>query len=838
MAIDLEHFEHSLHSVADARAVMSRARAYMEAWPDLYRLARKTAADYLLQHTGKPLDPDRVWWNVFEDAVSAPTFTGWRHSQAPIQSMTFTQLLIHRFNDGFQLAPDVLPVYGGFYTRGSGASDYGSHNEIQLDAGKVMGDLWALDFASLHSQRTDHFWQAHGADFALLAKLRFVALIDGAAKQGALTQVDRQRLRAWLGLGPGQVTLAALTTAHDGADFHIRHYRVSGGGHLITLRAEDGRLVLYCPGTDWLPRGFNNQGDLVRWLGAQLRAPQMFDALFRANRQSRAAERSQAMAEISRRLGPVEAPAWPFGVGRAITTDLFAEMRDWAKAELAVNHTLAISNADLRKSLWRGYLGAFIGVSGALAILAWPLALVVLGASAARLYLDIDVALRTRSVVERTQAIISAVADTVAAVFSIIDVGLGAKALSFRAPPHERLMAMRPLQEARQMSEELQWLDGNRILPELVNAPGLLQGVRVDDDGSTWIEMQDLTIRVRHSPEAAGWLTVDNDDPYAFLPNQRVRVANDSVWTPLEVAQPAPGDSGLEPLASGFWDTYMEANHELHWEMSQMLLERQRETLCRARFPSPSASNPLLDDPRQFRYLLKAGKPSFTWIEDGYLNNDLIAAYTSEMTQANALFRQGVEVGSGVEAYLNDLFDSLEQLPRSEAVRLWRGGSGGRGTGGAQFRNGELTPGDVLVTTDITSFTENPYALREFVASKKMKGLDHVNVFDDTSVVYELLGKGLNSGVPIGPMSMMSTEAEVVFTPGRFLRIESVREIRGANYHFVRVRLSEMDKPDTGTVYDLRTGEPFDRAAYALKVRYASLIERFFPADQWRSGHS
>lgn len=834
MAMDLEHFERSLHSMADARAVMAKARGYLEAWPDLYKLARKTAGEYLLKHTGKPLDPDRVWWNVFDDAVNAPTFTGWRHSEAPTRSMTFTQLLIHRFNDGFQVAPDVLPVYGGFYTRGSGSNEYGQHNEVQLDAGKVMGDLWAMDFASLLAQRTEHFWREHGDDFALLAKVRLLASLDEAVKQGALAPSDYQRLRAWLGVERGGVTLSQLQAPTAAHPFHIRHYLATGGGHLITLRADDGRTVLYCPGTEWLPRAFSNHGDLVHWLNRQLRSPEAFGALFRANQQSGAEAHQKAMDELLKRFGPLEAPAWPFGVGRQVTGDLFEEMRDWAKTDLAVSHTQAVSNADLRKTLWRGYLGAFLGVFGGFGVLAWPFGLVVLGVGAARLSLDIDAAVRARSVVERTQSIISAVADTVAAVFSIIDIGLGAKALHFQAPPHERLMATRTLEPTDRLNDELESLDGNRIVPEPVTSPGILNGVSVDDDGSTWIEMSDLTLRVRHSPEAQGWLAVDDNDPYAFLPTPRIRVVTDFIWTPMEVVQPGQVVSGeLETVASGFWDTYMQPNYESHWEMSQALLERQRETLSTIALPSPSMSNPLLENPRQYRYLLKDGRPFYTWVDEEYFNNDLVAAYTDEVTQANSVFRHGVEIDSDMVAYLNDLFDSLEQLPRSEAVRLWRGGSGARATGGGQFRNGTLNVGDVLVTTDITSFTENPYALRDFVAPKQVKGLDRINVFDDTSVVYELIGKGMNSGVPIGPMSLSTAEAEVVFTPGRYLRIESVREVRGEHYHFVRVRLREVDKPNVGIVYDLRTGEPFDRVAYVARVRHESLVERFFPAAQW-----
>ena len=535
-----------------------------------------------------------------------------------------------------------------------------------------------------------------------------------------------------------------------------------------------------------------------------------------------------------KRIGPVDAPVWPFGEGREITDGLFAEMRDWAKADLAVSHAVAVSNADLRKSLWRGYLGVFLEVFGGFPLLAWPLGLVVLGAATARIVLDIDAAVRARAVRERTQAIISAVADTVLAVFAIIDVGLGVRALRFQAPPHERLMASRTLEPVEVGEDDLDSLEGNRFVPEPTHAAGLLNGVSIDTDGSTWIEMNDLSFRVRHSPEANSWLVVDDEDPFAFLPTIPMRVVTDFKWTPLEIAQPVQtGTSRLETIASSFWDTYMPANYEAHWEMSQELLERQRETLSKAGLPSPSTRNPLLENSRQYRYLLKDGKPWWTWVDEDYFNNDLIATYSDELTQANNVFRHGVEIDDDRVAYLSDLFDALEQLPRTEAVRLWRGGSAARATGGGYFRSGELNQGDVLVTTDITSFTENPYALRNFVAAKQMQGLDHVNLFDDSSVVYEVIGKGLSSGVPIGPMSLTSVEAEVVFTPGRFLRIESVREVRGADYHFVRVRLREVDKPSTGVVYDMRTGDAFDRAAYAGKVKHESLVERFFPAAQW-----
>lgn len=76
MPIDLEHYARSLVSLKEARVVAEKAREYLEHWPDPYTQARKLAAAYLLRHTGQALDPDRIWWNVFDTGVGAPTFTG------------------------------------------------------------------------------------------------------------------------------------------------------------------------------------------------------------------------------------------------------------------------------------------------------------------------------------------------------------------------------------------------------------------------------------------------------------------------------------------------------------------------------------------------------------------------------------------------------------------------------------------------------------------------------------------------------------------------------------------------------------------------------------------
>jgi hypothetical protein len=213
MTIDLEHFAHSLDALGDARAVMEKARAYLDAWPDPYRLAHQAAAAYLLAQTGKPLDPDKVWWHEFDVGESSNrSFTGWRHSGPPQHSMRFTTLLIHRFNGGFQAAPDTMPVFGGFYTRGPESDQYGVDNEVALSPKTVMDYLWALDFASEVNDRVEQFWGTQGLDFPVLAKAQFIAQIDLAVQAGSLDAIDRENLWTWLGLVNGtQLTLTALS---------------------------------------------------------------------------------------------------------------------------------------------------------------------------------------------------------------------------------------------------------------------------------------------------------------------------------------------------------------------------------------------------------------------------------------------------------------------------------------------------------------------------------------------------------------------------------------------------------------------------------------------------
>lgn len=786
-----------------------------------------------------------MWWHRFEGANSSSrSFTGWQHAGPPTMSMRFTELVIQRFDGGFQAAPDVLDVYSGFYRQASAAEQYDERNEVPLLPSAVMADFWALDFATLVEQRTERFWREHSDDFSLLTRVRFLASVEDALSQGQLLEVDRQRLYRYLGADPREpLTLTALKEASGTEVMRVSQFQ-TGKGQLYTLTADDGRTVLYTPTASPVLRAFASHEHLLKETAAQLRGPQgqaWVDELYRFDGQSTALARGEVLKQLHEHLGMPGSPQWPFGAGQTVTSNLFVELVAQAKADLRASHAALVSNTALRKQLWRGYLGAFMQVVGGMAPMAWPISLALVGAGVASLALDIDAAVHARSAQARKGALLSAVADAVATLFAMVDVGMGTSALGFRAPPHERLGGLAPWQPVERPLDDLTELSVDSAPPSPAPASrgSILEGVNVLPNGRTWVDIGGKAYQVRYSPELGSWLAVNADAPFAFAPLRPVRLGEDGHWQWLGIPRLAGGAPGeLETVSSPFWDFYMEENEELSRELSQMILQRHRAVLDQTPIVEVEAdASPRLDD-HGYEYVLDETQRHYTYRQAGNYYNDLVQIYTDEMTEANKLFRYGnASFGYGdgdLPAYLRMLCDSLESLPHSNAAMLWRGGNAARGTSGLHLRSGALKVGDVLVTTDFTSFSENPYVVRDFASSSRMNDAGRLAaVFDESSVVFELPYQGYQGGVPIAPFSQHDLEAETLFLPGHYLRIESVSEIHQPTYRFVWVRLREVPKPTTGPVYDLRTGEVFDRAAYAIRVGDEELVERLFPIAQW-----
>lgn len=847
MTLDLQRMEHSLASLADARAVMHIAQRYLAAWPDLHHLARQKASDLLFKHTQQRPNPDKVWWHRFSTASTSPrTFTGWQHSGQPVQSLTLTELVVRRFEEGFQLAPDTLDSYSGFYDQGRGAPLYNERNEVKLLPSALIDDFWHEDFAtSVHTQ-SEQFWQQHSEDFILLSRLHLLANVTRSFEQGLLTETDRDHLLGYIGLRPGQpVTLSALQAPLPASTLAVTRYTLSPHTPLFTLQAADGRLILFTPTATPALRGFSDTENLSRAVGAQLSSSggeAWFNELFRADATRTPESQQAALAKLQAHLGTPDAPRWPFGEGTALDTHLLNDLLTQARADLRASHHDLVNNEELRKAVWRGYLGAFLHVFAGFALAAWPLSLIVAGAGIARLGLDIDAANHARSAAAFKNALIGAVADSVAVAFSLIDVGLGVRALRFQAPPHETSASLEQWQPE-------QWTPGflGDIEMQPLPAPaaplgteGRLQGVHVTDNGVAWIELAGMPYRVRYSAELHTWLVVRPTAPFGLAPLRPVRLNENQRWEWL-VAPRVVGKDGTEQdsLTQAFWDAYLQGDAHANQAMYTTALQRQTALYDKQGLPTLANDASASADEHGYLYAPAGATRQYTYRQHGFYHNDLVQIYTNPGHFPNHLFRfgrsQDFEAADGdLYSYMNTLLDTLAPLPRNNKVALWRGGSAARNTSGEYLRHGNVAVGDILVSTDITSFTENPYALKVFIAPRAL-GSDgaFTSEFDAGSVVYELPAGGYTSGTPISPLSLIESEAETVFVPGRCFVLEAIKPIESATYGFVLARLREVPKPATGRFFDLRTGEPFDRAAFAAKVKNDALTERLFPIAQW-----
>ncbi|BBH48603.1 dermonecrotic toxin domain-containing protein [Pseudomonas sp. KU43P] len=840
MLLDLDHFARSLAAIGDARAVMSKAQAYIDAWPDPHRLARQHAAAYLLEHTGKPLDPDKVWWHAFDSASTAATTTGWQHAGPPTQSLRFTDLLIHRFGLGFQVAPDTLPVYSGFYTRGSDADGYGADNEVALKPTEVMDDLWQLDFASEAAASEERFWGKEGLDFPILARAIFIARIEAGVKAGLLQAEDRQNLRDWLGLEPAKpVTLAALSRPASGDLISVRHFP-ERNCHLLTLQHASGRVVLYTPAEESPLRGFANQQAMVRWLFTQVNGPNALawlSALYRMDTFTDEQHRHAVLHEVRERSGSYTTPRWPFGQGQALVLpDLFDSLMLWVKGDLRVTLHNLVSNADLRKQLWRGYLGAFIQVFGSFSLMAWPLGLVMLGAGLTRLTLDVDTAVRARSSQKRRQAVIAAVGDALVSVFELLHTAFGLKALIYREPPHFSGFMTRLLQPARsseRIRRMLEDLDSNLLAVEPAQESIPLQGLNIDEQGRSWIVMDEMVLPVQYNSSWSSWMVLRDLDDLEIRETLLVRRGLDGQWR-LYAPEGDP-----DALTRQFWDTYMEIDKPMSQRLSTALLERQSGLLERSAVPTFSGHMAPVDE-FGHHYVEVQGQRSYTFSQEGELHNDLAMEYSSHMAKVNDLFRGDRSRLQGYSAALLDHFvttlvDSLEQLPGSNASVLWRGSRGQRVALGARYREGAIQVGNLLVATDFTSFTESPYIPRRFMLPKEAAERPLAEVaanFDPYTVLYELAGSEGLSGTPVAPFSLNWQEAEVLFTPGSTFRIEGIHDVQGQHYRFIKFSLREVPRRAGDAAFEMRSGQPFDRQAYAQKLGNPPWLERFFPREQ------
>lgn len=837
--------QHNLKLLGTGHELASLVRDFMQHYPDPYRLARQYGANILREHTGKAWDPDQVWWHEFDNAHSSSrTVTGWAHCQAPVRSMRFTQLVVERFKLAFQEEPDLLDDYGGFYRHGPHADCYDERNEVKLRGQDVQQALWALDFASVVRRQVQTFWSERSSDFQVLAKVSLLAQCLSAEQRGLIEHDDARHLRS-LAVQGGQpagqaVTLALLRRKADASAVTLDSYHPAGAGRvwMYVLQMAGGRVVLYLPYDEQPLRGFESMSAMAGWFRALLRSRSGMQRVLASvvadpGLTVEADDAREALQCIAQSADAQAALAGMAAVFHRRSGELFTVLAEDAAQNMQHNAKLLASNWLLREAIASDYLNVVIRFAVYFAPVVPGLPLLVLASSLLKLYFDSDLAAHARTRAQRDAAVVSAMLDAIFSALGMVEInaaGQTARAsLAYRPAYHEIDAAVEGWQVAESPEIDLAGQEDNAVLFGEPSGQPALKGILVGPDGTCHIELNGQPYRVRYSTELNHWLIVDPDKPYAFAPIRPVRLNEGGQWQLLERPRLAGGAPGAK--ASAFWDEYMRTDEVRSESISRAALDRHIAMLDEQDiFELPAKGEPSLDD-EDFDYADNRGVKEYTFKHDGRYRNHLIEVYTSD-DSINEFLREGKRefiYGDPVD-YLDKLLDSMEMLPGNAEKPLFRGGNGERGTSGAHFRNGDFKVGDTLVNTDLTSFTENPYIVRDFaadteqVASSGIKG-----VFDDTSVVFELPAERYDAGVKITALSGLKREAETLFAPGHYFCIEAIDEVIGADYRFINVKLRQVKKPASGPVFDLRTGQPFDRHAYIERLGDEDLVERFFP---------
>lgn len=335
----------------------------------------------------------------------------------------------------------------------------------------------------------------------------------------------------------------------------------------------------------------------------------------------------------------------------------------------------------------------------------------------------------------------------------------------------------------------------------------------------------DRAINGRLEWRAAAWWAVLLDILFILLDAALMRSAE--LFAPSRVVPARVVETPLAVAEDG-WGEFMQPAADALLARSDQALARQEAAL--ATVPWADASQ---RDERGL-YLDAFSEPYAVYRDELGYGAPAVAEYSHAPERYNNLWRGLALDDSSAVCRLRShaLAEALEQIGTHSPVTLYRAASAVRGTGNGVYRAGRVVVGDVLVTSDFTSFTENPYALWEQFNSPQVQASGRV-VFDDQAVVYVLEPGEHVRATPIAAFSSRPDEAESLVMPERYFQVERITPVENARYRFVEVRLRALaQRPAAGTVHDLRSGEVFDGEVLAQRLgtdEDDSLMRRFFP---------
>ena len=628
-----------LPNTADKNTLKIIAAAVVQTCPGLYDTAHQIASELLVRKGIPDVDPDRVYFHRFNTAQSSSqSFTGWEHTgEKPYESLTLTQLMIHRFRATDQDNADLLDLYDGFYTGGPEAEYFDHRNEVRLHGNEVLEDFWNIDFSSRYEEKLTAFWNRHADDFRTLAKCNFLNLAVQALELKQLSGSDFQWIvGAVIGPVTWPVTLAMLQSPHD-ASSDVRAFDIAGhvASNLLRIVAPDGRQILYLPGAAPAFVLMETPADMHWWALEQMNEASRREALLSHFTLADRQQITEGLTHLMNQLVGTWGRADHHLINqqdREISGDAFRWLGESTRTAMFAEASLSLtSNRDLRKKLWIGYLSAGLKVFGPMAAVGWPVALPVIGASIASMGLNIDQAVNGKTASDRKAGVLGAVISGIDALFNIpflkgsgamLETGVQVEASeaaemadlsgsdSALDPPQSSVV------EAPDLIEPALEIPGltpaehavpppipdkylcNELLDGLYadNASGQFQNIfRLDGDPPFAILMNDNPYYVRYfgdSSEGGYWAIVDPQRPNQFVHSLPVRLNAEGSWERMPAlrlravanawANPAP------PLSSSIAPRPPKPRKAPRRHRSPKLREHAGCRLC----PRPTISTP------------------------------------------------------------------------------------------------------------------------------------------------------------------------------------------------------------------------------------------------------
>lgn len=571
----------ALPNAADKEQLKTIAPVVVTACPGLKEEAHAVASEILQKHGITGMDPDQVWWHRFDNvsASSTKAFLSWEHAPKPCESLTLTQLVIQGYRVTDQDDALELNSNGGFYTADASASIFNETNEVRMYPSKVLADLWDKNLSERYLNKLNAFWATHFEDFRALAKCNYLSKAVEARQHGQLEEEDFQTVvRAVVGAASWPITLATLQSqTNPPADLRVCALDVAGHVATDILRIVDrnGRQITYVPGAAQAFHVHPTLTDMHWWTLLQMNEEQPRTEFMTHFPLSVRKEVHDNITPLMNQLVGTWGKYDHHLINQkniTISGDAFTwQSRAVQSTMLEEADLTLVTHGQMRKQLWLGYLTAGLHVFGPLAVMGWPIALPVIGASIAAMGLNIDKAVNGATAAQRKAGVIGAVLDGINALFNIPllkevtvldEAGAAVEAAEaaemadlYKAlDPEETVAAQDPQANAASEEGPLQpvvlptlpdetaeafevpehW-QCNEILENYPAATsGKFRGIySLDSNPSTAIMMNDQAYYVRYEADINGggtWAIIDPANPQASTGSIPVRLTGEGEW--------------------------------------------------------------------------------------------------------------------------------------------------------------------------------------------------------------------------------------------------------------------------------------------------------------------